>query len=99
MQKRSLWHGLAGTLRTAGFAGMLVIASCQSGTKGAFTVDGTFENADKLAAVEGPISKVFLLRISFVNQQPPVLLDSARIPSGSGKFTLRVRSAGTQGIY
>jgi peroxiredoxin len=100
MQKSFLSRiaGLAGMLRTAGFAGVFLIASCQSGKKGAFTVDGTFENADKLAAVEGPISKVFLLRISFANQAP-VLLDSARIPAGKGKFSLRAKSAGTQGIY
>ncbi len=100
MQKRSLWRtaGVAGVLRTATVAGMLLIASCQTGKRGAFTVTGTFENADKLAAVEGPISKVFLLRISFANQQP-VLLDSARIPAGKGKFTLSARSASQQGIY
>jgi peroxiredoxin len=90
MLKRSLWIA-------AGFAGMLLMASCQSGKKGAFTVSGTFENADKLAAIEGPITKVFLLQISFANR-PPVLLDSARIPAGKGKFTLTAKSR-SQGIY
>ena len=90
MFKRSLWM-------TAGCAAMLLIASCQSGKKGAFTVSGTYENADKLAAVAGPISKVFLLQISFANQAP-VLLDSAHIPAGKGKFTLHGKSR-TQGIY
>jgi peroxiredoxin len=94
MQKRSLWTAAR---MVAGFAGILLIASCQSGKKGAFTVSGTFENADKLAAVEGPISKVFLLQISFANQQP-VLLDSARVPAGRGRFTLSGKSR-TQGIY
>jgi peroxiredoxin len=99
MQKRLLGMaaGLAGVLRTAALAGILLIASCQSGKKGAFTVSGTFENADKLAAVEGPVSKVFLLQISFANQAP-VLLDSARIPAGRGKFTLSSKSR-AQGIY
>ena len=76
---------------------MLLIASCQQGKKGAFTVSGTFENADKLTAVAGPISKVFLLEISFANQQP-VLLDSAKISSGRGSFTLSGKTR-TQGIY
>jgi peroxiredoxin len=90
MLKRSLWLA-------AGFAGMLLMASCQSGKKGAFTVTGTFENADKLAAIEGPITKVFLLQISFANKQP-ILLDSAHIPAGKGKFTLTGKSR-VQGIY
>jgi peroxiredoxin len=99
MQKRLLGRaaGFAGALKTAALAGMLLIASCQSGKKGAFTVSGTFENADNLAAVEGPISKVFLLQISFANQAP-VLLDSARIPTGKGRFTLSSKSR-AQGIY
>ncbi|HTR30486.1 MAG TPA: TlpA disulfide reductase family protein [Puia sp.] len=82
----------------AGCAVVLLAASCQSGKKGAFIVNGTYENSDKLAAVAGPVSKVFLLEISFANR-PPVLLDSARIPAGSGKFSLRARSARSQGIY
>jgi len=82
---------------TAGFATMLLIASCQTGKKGAFTVTGTYENADKLIAVSGPISKVFLLQISFANREP-ILVDSARIRSGKGEFTLAAK-AKTQGIY
>ena len=82
----------------AGFVAMLTITSCQSGKKGGFTVTGTYENADKLAAVAGPVSKVFLLEISFANHAP-ALLDSARIPGGKGKFTLRARSAKSQGIF
>src|ERR1700689_1169618 len=91
MHKRSL--GVA-----FGCAVMLLIASCQSGKKGAFTVSGTYENADKLAAVDGPISKVFLLQISFASPAP-VLLDSARIPAGSGRFSLSAKTARTQGVY
>jgi peroxiredoxin len=83
---------------TASCAAMLLITSCQSGKKGAFTVIGTYKNADKLAAMAGPISKVFLLEISYANRQP-VLLDSARIPAGEGKFSLRAKTAKTQGIY
>jgi peroxiredoxin len=90
MQKRFLWM-------TLGCAAMLLIASCQTGKKSGFTVSGTYENADKLAAVAGPISKVFLLQISFANREPR-LLDSARIIGGRGKFTLNA-NAKTQGIY
>lgn len=82
----------------AGCAAVLLMASCQSGKKGAFIVNGTYENADKLAAVAGPVSKVFLLELSFANRAP-VLLDSARIPPGKGKFSLRARTARSQGIY
>lgn len=80
-----------------GCAGMLLFAACQSGKKGAFTISGTYENADKLAAVFGPISKVYLLKISLSNPQP-VLIDSARIPAGKGRFTLHGKSR-TQGVY
>jgi peroxiredoxin len=81
-----------------GCAFMLLIASCQSGKKGAFTVSGTYENADKLAAVDGPISKVFLLQVSFT-RPTPILLDSARIPAGRGRFSLSAKAARTQGLY
>jgi peroxiredoxin len=91
MQKRSLWMAV-------GYAVMLLIASCQSGKKGAFTVTGTYENADKLAAVDGPISKVFLLQISFASPTP-ILLDSARIPAGRGRFSLSAKVAKTQAVY
>jgi peroxiredoxin len=91
MQKRSLWMA-------AGCAFTLLIASCQSGKKGAFIVSGTYENADKLAAVDGPISKVFLLQVSFTSPTP-ILLDSARIPAGRGRFSLSAKAARTQGLY
>jgi peroxiredoxin len=81
-----------------GCAFILLIASCQSGKKGAFTVSGTYENADKLAAVDGPISKVFLLQVSFASPTP-ILLDSARIPAGKGRFSLSAKAARTQGLY
>ena len=83
---------------TAGFAAILLIAGCQPGKKGAFLVTGTYENSDKLSAMAGPVSKVFLLEISFANRDP-TLLDSARIPADKGKFSLRARTAKSQGIY
>ena len=89
--KRSAWMG-------AGVAAILLISSCETGKKGAFVVNGTFENSGKLAAVAGPVRKVFLLEISLDNRQP-ALLDSASIPSGNGKFSLRAKTAKPQGIY
>ncbi|HLI93554.1 MAG TPA: TlpA disulfide reductase family protein [Puia sp.] len=90
MIRRSIWAAAASLF-------LLALAACHSAKKGAFTVSGTYENADKLTAVAGPVSKVFLLEISFSNQ-PPVLLDSARIPAGRGHFTLTT-TATRQGIY
>ena len=71
-----------------GGACLLLIGSCQSKKKGTFSVSGTFKNADKLAAVEGPVSKVYLLEVTYGKDQPPVVLDSAKIPVSNGSFTL-----------
>lgn len=73
------------------------ILSCQTKKKGSFSVSGTYKNADKLAAVEGPISKVYLLEVANGKEQP-VILDSAKIPVGSGSFSLSGTTK-TQGIY
>ena len=69
-------------------ASLLMFGSCQSKKKGTFTVSGTFKNADKLAAVEGPVSKVYLLEVTYGKDQPPIVLDSAKIPVSNGNFTL-----------
>ena len=53
--------------------------------KGSFSVSGTFKNADKLAAVEGPISKVYLLEVANGKDQP-VILDSAKVPRKQWKL-------------
>ena len=66
----------------------LLIESCQSKKKGTFSVSGTFKNADKLSAAEGPVSKVYLLEVTYGKDQPPVILDSAKIPAGNGSFSL-----------
>src|ERR1700722_10432615 len=81
MTKRSLCVVLAG-------ACILVIGACQPKKKGTFSVSGTFKNADKLAAVEGPVSKVYLLEVTYGKDQPPIVLDSAKIPAGNGSFSL-----------
>jgi len=67
---------------------VLFTLSCQPKKKGTFTVEGTFKNADKLSAMAGPISKVYLEEVSYGKDQAPVILDSARLPVTSGSFTL-----------
>jgi len=91
MIKRSLWIALSS-------ACLLLIGSCESKKKGTFSVSGTFQNADKLAAVEGPVSKVYLLEVTYGKEQPPVIVDSAKIPAGKGSFTL-TGTAHTQEIF
>ena len=63
MIKRSFWIALG--------ACTLLMASCTTKRKGTFAVSGTFKNADKLSAVEGPISKAYLVGISYGKDQPP----------------------------
>jgi peroxiredoxin len=91
MTKRSLCIVLAS-------ACILFIGACQPKKKGTFSVSGTFKNADKLAAIEGPISKVYLLEVTYGKDQPPVILDSAKIPAVNGSFSL-TGSAPTQEIF
>jgi peroxiredoxin len=67
---------------------VLFSQSCQQKKKGTFTVEGTFKNADKLSAMAGPISKVYLEEVSYGKDQPPVILDSAKLPVTSGNFSL-----------
>jgi len=81
MIRKALWAAC-----TAGL--LFATAACQSRKKGTFTVSGTFKNADKLAAVEGPISKVYLLEVSYSKNQPPVILDSAKLPVSNGSFSV-----------
>jgi peroxiredoxin len=89
MIKKSLWVGLSAAF-------LLLIGSCQTKKKGTFTVSGAFENADKLTAVEGPISKVYLLSVTYGKDQPPVIVDSAKIPAGRGSFNLSGSAKGEQ---
>ncbi len=72
--------------------------SCQARKKGVFSVSGTFKNADRLSAVAGPVSKVYLLVITYGKDLPPVAMDSARIPVSSGSFSLSA-PAKTQQLY
>jgi peroxiredoxin len=76
------------------FAACLLLTwGCQPKKKGAFSVSGTFRNGDKLASVEGPASKVYLIVVSS-KEQNPVVLDSAKLPHGSGSFSLSGLSQG-----
>lgn len=79
MTSRNLW------VVTALF---ILAASCQSKKKGTFTVTGTFKNANVLSAEAGPISKVYLMEVSYGQDQPPVILDSAKLPVSNGSFTV-----------
>ena len=66
----------------------LLIYSCKEKSKGNLNVVGSFKNADKLAMAEGPVSKVVLLEVPTGKDQPPVILDSAKLTGGSGNFHL-----------
>jgi len=66
----------------------ILAVSCQTKKKGTFTVTGTFKNADVLSAEAGPISKVYLMEVSYGQDQPPVILDSAKLPVSNGNFTV-----------
>ena len=88
MIKRSLWIALG--------ACVFLAVSCQSKKKGTFSVAGTFVNADKVSPAEGPVSKVYLLEVAYGKEQPPVILDSAKLPAGKGSFTLTGASKSQQ---
>jgi peroxiredoxin len=88
MIKRSLWIALGACL--------FLTVSCQPKKKGTFSVAGTFVNADKVSPAEGPVSKVYLLEVAYGKEQPPVILDSAKLPAGKGSFTLTGASKSQQ---
>ena len=67
---------------------MIFAISCQTRKKGTFSVSGTFKNADKLSAIAGPISKVYLEEVAYGKDQPPLILDSAKLPVSNGSFSL-----------
>lgn len=78
---------------------LLTIYSCHEKPKGTFIVTGSFNNADKLASLEGgPISKVYLLEIAIGKEEQPLLLDSAKISGKNGSFNLSATDK-SQNIY
>jgi peroxiredoxin len=90
MIKRFAWSILSACL--------ILTWGCQAKKKGTFSVSGTFKNGDKLSAIEGPISKVYLLEVVYGKDQPPVVLDSAKLPAGNGSFTL-AGMAGSEELF
>jgi peroxiredoxin len=72
----------------AAAACFILATSCQTRKKGSFTVSGTFKNANQLSAEAGPISKVYLMEVTYGKDQPPVILDSAKLPVSNGSFTV-----------
>jgi peroxiredoxin len=66
----------------------ILATSCQTKKKGSFTVSGTFKNANQLSAEAGPISKVYLMEVTYGKDQPPVILDSAKLPVSNGSFSV-----------
>ncbi len=77
---------------------LCMLYSCHEKLRGGFNISGTFTNADKLASLEGPISKVYLLEVPFGKDQPPVALDSAKISGNNGQFSLTT-TAKSQELY
>ena len=83
--------------RGIAFAACLIIAwGCQPKKKGSFSVSGTFKNGDKLSAVEGPISKVYLIEVVYGKEQAPIVLDSAKLPAGNGSFNVTGMARGQE---
>jgi len=66
----------------------ILATACQTKKKGTFTVTGTFKNANELSAEAGPISKVYLMEVAYGKDQPPVILDSAKLPVSNGSFSV-----------
>lgn len=68
----------------------LALHSCVHKPKGGFTIEGTYKNAEKLAATAGPVNQVYLLALppGRDQAQPPIMLDSAKISGNEGHFTL-----------
>jgi len=76
----------------------LLLSACQQRKKGGFTVEGEYKNADKLASMEGPVSKVILMEVPYGKDQPPVVLDSVKISGNNGSFSL-TGAAKSQEVY
>lgn len=72
--------------------------SCKEKVKGTLTVSGTYKNAEKLAALDGPVSKVYLLEVPYGKDQAPIALDSAKLSGTNGSFSLSTLTR-SQEIY
>src|SRR3977135_990214 len=90
MLKKTFWYTMS--------ASLLILYSCHGRGKGVFTISGTYKNADKLASMEGPVSKAYLLEVPYGKDQPPVVLDSVKISGSKGDFSLS-GAARSQEVY
>jgi peroxiredoxin len=78
---------------------LLLLSACHQKPKGNLFITGTFANADKLASLEGgPITKVYLLEITYGKEEQPLLLDSAKISGKNGSFNLSTTDK-SQNVY
>jgi len=68
----------------------LALSACVTKKKGGFTVEGSYKNADKLAVMDGPVNKVYLLELPSGKDQSqqPIVLDSVKLNGNNGHFTL-----------
>src|SRR5882762_10076040 len=80
------------SLRTTSVVGLMIVAllmsACQQRKKGGFTVEGEYKNADKLALMQGPVNKAYLLEVPYGKEQAPIILDSVQLSGNNGHFSL-----------
>ena len=86
MKKRFLVAG--GRTLAYTVSAMLLMTACAEKKQSGFTVSGTYSNADRLAFVEGPVQKVYLVEVPYAKNDQGVILDSARISGSHGQFSL-----------
>lgn len=80
---------------------LFLMYSCKETTKGKFSINGTYKNADKLIPPgrDGQISaKIFLVEVSYGKDQNPIGVDSAKILGNGGSFHLTATGK-KEGIY
>ena len=97
MIKRALFSSTLKNWSVMGLS-LILVYSCHEKKKGGFTVTGTYKNADKLALMEGPVTKAFLLEVPYGKDQSPVVLDSIKISGNNGSFSLS-GAAKSQEVY
>ncbi len=77
-------------------ASLMLTFACKQEKKNSFAISGSYTNADKLKA-PGSALVVYLEEIQLGKDQPPVVLDSARLSENTGSFSLKA-SVKTQEI-
>lgn len=76
----------------------LLLSACQQRKKGGFSVEGEYKNADKLALMQGPVNKAYLLEVPYGKEQAPIILDSVQLSGNNGHFSLS-GTARAQEVY